>query len=237
MAKDSSFQAGDVHRDVSMQQAGRDVAGRDAVGGDVVGGDKTTVYNYYSVAREERNKAGSPYKFLSSYDISDRDIFFGRDSTSEELTGKALRHKVLLINGASGAGKSSLINAGLIPRITDKGHVYIAFRDYSDPLAQLFFYLKSGDIPPFDKEKFSLAAALQAFRGAKPLLLIFDQFERFFLKVNPENRRAFIQAFKECLDSSLSAGQITFLFAVRQELAGRSRPRHGKAHAGNQRTG
>ena len=54
----------------------------------------------------------------------------------DELAGAVARHKAIIINGATGSGKSSLVNAGVIPRLADNGYSYVAFREYSDPLKQ-----------------------------------------------------------------------------------------------------
>ncbi len=45
------------------------------------------------------------------------DIFFGRTAVIEELYHKILLEKLVVLYGKSGDGKSSLINAGIIPRI------------------------------------------------------------------------------------------------------------------------
>src|SRR5215470_168078 len=121
-------------------------------GGDIVGGNKTVINNI--IQRIAKELTTTPYKFLASYEIADRDIFYGRNAVIEELAAQIGRHKVLLINGASGAGKSSLVNAGLIPRVADNGYTFVAFREYSDPLAQLQAYfaparsLSSPPLPP-----------------------------------------------------------------------------------------
>jgi hypothetical protein len=113
-------------------------------GGDIVAGDKIVI-NYLIQCRAEKLTT-TPYKLLTSYDIADRAIFYGCAGEIEELTGAVARHNVIIINGASGAGKSSLVNAGMIPRLAENGYSYVAFREYIDPLKQ--FAQKAGVTTP-----------------------------------------------------------------------------------------
>jgi len=191
-------------------------------GGDIVAGNKTIINNI--IQRIAKELTTTPYKFLASYDVADRDIFYGRDAIIEELAGKVGRCKVLLINGASGAGKTSLVNAGLIPRVADNGFSIVAFREYSDPLAQLqeYFERMPAGAPPSAStgtaDPGSLLRLINAF-GTLPMVIFFDQFERFFVRVAPEKRRTFITAFKHCLANS-AAKDLCFVLGFRREYLG-----------------
>lgn len=65
---------------------------------------------------------GSPYRGLSPYESHHADVFFGREREIQEVLA-ALGHQVeagrgfVLVIGASGVGKTSLINAGVIPAL------------------------------------------------------------------------------------------------------------------------
>ena len=61
----------------------------------------------------------SPFKFLDSYTKDDRDIFFGRESEIEDIYTRVFQSKVLVIYGASGTGKSSLVSCGLANKFQD----------------------------------------------------------------------------------------------------------------------
>src|ERR1700730_843515 len=156
-------------------------------GGDIVAGNKTIINNI--VQRIAKELTTTPYKFLASYEIADGDIFYARDAIIEELAAQVGRHKVILINGASGAGKSSLVNAGLIPRVADNGYTFVAFREYGHPLAQLQAYFDTAHnlSPPQSSPKGAdgQGSLLQLIRGfgAFPLVIFLDQFERFFVRV------------------------------------------------------
>jgi formylglycine-generating enzyme required for sulfatase activity/energy-coupling factor transporter ATP-binding protein EcfA2 len=210
-AQPSGIAIGSVGGDLSLQ-----------AGGDIVAGNKTIINNIIQHLAKELT--ATPYKFLASYEIADRDIFYGRDGVIEELAAQIGRHKVILINGASGSGKSSLVNAGLIPRVADSGYTFAEFREYSDPLAQLQSYFDTADsLPPQSPAKAAdiQGSLLQLIRGfgAFPIVIFLDQFERFFVRVADDKRRAFIAAFCHCLQHS-EAKDLCFVLVFCREFFG-----------------
>lgn len=70
--------------------------------------------------------AGSPYVGLSAFDADHATVFLGRSRTTAELLTAMRRQidqqrRLVLIVGASGCGKTSLLNAGAIPLLTQDG--------------------------------------------------------------------------------------------------------------------
>ena len=67
----------------------------------------------------------SPYRGLSAFEEQDAAFFFGREAATTELLERLSRHLqgtgLLVVSGASGAGKSSLLQAGVLPRIRGVG--------------------------------------------------------------------------------------------------------------------
>ena len=59
----------------------------------------------------------SPYKGLRAFEKEDKDLFFGRASVVEELVCAVAMHALVPVVGASGVGKSSVVHAGLVPRL------------------------------------------------------------------------------------------------------------------------
>jgi transcriptional regulator with XRE-family HTH domain len=68
---------------------------------------------------------GSPYRGLAAFAEQDAGWFFGREAAAVALLDKMSRLLagvgVLVVSGASGAGKSSLLRAGVLPRIRAEG--------------------------------------------------------------------------------------------------------------------
>ncbi|MDX3571737.1 helix-turn-helix domain-containing protein, partial [Streptomyces sp. ID05-47C] len=63
---------------------------------------------------------GAPYRGLARFEPGDRHLFFGRDRMIEELSRLVADHRLAVLFGASGSGKSSLLRAGMIPRIREE---------------------------------------------------------------------------------------------------------------------
>lgn len=71
------------------------------------------------VGREEPADAAPPYRGLARFEPHDQDLFFGRDRMIEQLRRLTCDHRFAVLFGASGSGKSSLLRAGLIPRLRE----------------------------------------------------------------------------------------------------------------------
>ena len=69
--------------------------------------------------------AGSPYRGLSVFEEQDAGLFFGRDAAAAEVLERMSRllagMGLMVVSGVSGAGKSSLLRAGVLPRLRADG--------------------------------------------------------------------------------------------------------------------
>jgi len=58
-----------------------------------------------------------PYPGLRPFQAEEWPIFFGREAMIDEVIDRLAAHRLVLIHGASGAGKSSLVRAGVLPKL------------------------------------------------------------------------------------------------------------------------
>jgi len=69
--------------------------------------------------------AGSPYQGLKAFGEQDAGLFFGREAASSEILDRMARllagAGLLVVSGASGVGKSSLLCAGVLPQLRRAG--------------------------------------------------------------------------------------------------------------------
>jgi hypothetical protein len=63
-----------------------------------------------------------PYVGPRPFGRDEKDLFFGRDCEARDLCSLVVAHPLVLLYAASGAGKSSLVNAGLIPLLEQRGY-------------------------------------------------------------------------------------------------------------------
>ena len=75
----------------------------------------------------------SVWRGLDPYREEDSASFFGRDAEAEKLAAEVAQTPLCVVYGASGTGKTSLMRAGVFPRIRSRGliPVYVLF-DHSD---------------------------------------------------------------------------------------------------------
>lgn len=121
------------------------------------------------------------------FDEAEKDLFFGRSIEIEELVQAINVNDLFVIHGESGLGKSSLINAGLIPRLKEKDYlpVLIRFKEnrVKSPVVHVLEQLKKidlsieqADVKGFNTIWYWIKRCNSA--GIIPAL-VFDQFEEF----------------------------------------------------------
>ncbi|MDJ0601579.1 MAG: WD40 repeat domain-containing protein, partial [Crocosphaera sp.] len=93
-------------------------------------GDNNIIYNYYGYTEEVKvtpvdatdDNLTCPYRGLYHFTPNDSEFFFGRDVFVEKLFQATQTRNFIPVLGASGSGKSSVVLAGLIPKLEEEGH-------------------------------------------------------------------------------------------------------------------
>src|SRR5262245_51690534 len=78
-----------------------------------------------------------PYKFLDYYTEQDAQLFFGRETEIDAICSQILARRSFILHGRSGVGKSSIIRAGVIPRLKEQEHLVLTIRSFTDPLNEM----------------------------------------------------------------------------------------------------
>lgn len=133
------------------------------------------------MAHEPTRKPVQPYKFLDYYTKDDRELFFGRRRETEVLLADIISARLVVLFAKTGRGKSSLINAGVRPRLEDLDYdtafIRVGLTRAPSVTAREALGLRESSLP-FAEQLFE-----HVNRRRKPLVLFFDQFEEFFLFV------------------------------------------------------
>ena len=133
-----------------------------------------------------------PYRYLDAYTADDADLYFGRAneirSLAEQVGARsaqsAHRHTVLL--GPPGAGKSSLLQAGLTPYLWQQGTAVVTLHPGDGALFRVVHTPQGRQVSdPLAVSE--LACQVEAQRA----VLAFDQMEPFFDLVPADEIRAF----------------------------------------------
>ncbi len=122
-----------------------------------------------------------PYKFLNSYEESDHSIFFGRDKETNQILSKIVSFRIVLLHGKSGSGKTSLIKAGLMPSLRERGYTVVYSRTLTNPIESVETSINRAlktQIPQDPSLYAFMKKALENVKGT--MILLLDQFEELF---------------------------------------------------------
>jgi WD40 repeat protein len=179
-----------------------------------------TIVNYYyreevktaiddTAESAEADLLPCPYRGLFHFGPGDAEYFFGRESFVEELVRATQTRNFIPLLGASGSGKSSVVLAGLVPKLQKAGHwQFTHFRPGADPfhalaLALVPLYVNNLDETERIRQARNLAgyfrtgevlladvfAQIQQNFPTDRVLLIADQFEELYTLCTDETTR------------------------------------------------
>src|SRR6185503_7176945 len=162
-------------------------------------------------------KIARPYKFLDYFTEQDSSLFFGREHEVETICSQILAHRSFILHGRSGVGKSSILRAGLMPKLKSMGHLAIVIRSFTDPVPQIVNALAEelaveADVDGSDVE---LSRLISKVESGRQVIFFLDQFEEFFLLLGEEARRHFLKVARELSGRDLP---VHLVFALREDL-------------------
>lgn len=159
------------------------------------------------------------YPNLKAFTANEQHLFFGREREKEELHQLVVLHNIVVLFGKSGTGKTSLLQAGVVPQLEHRllQPVFLrlnrsnAQQQLLPPEQQVLEILRDGKyLPKSTPDGLTLWEYLKLFRYTSAgerytPLLIFDQFEELFTLYTPEQRANFVAQFADLLNGTMPA--------------------------------
>jgi WD40 repeat protein len=186
------------------------------------------------VAEQSRN----PYVGPRPFTANDANVFFGRETEACEILSLILAYPAVVLYSESGAGKTSLLNARIVPGLIERGCEVIGPVRVSADFGEEF-------VSRSDVNVYTLSALLLMDRETKdvsklarvtlrqyldqrpkpetphairpPRVVIFDQFEELFTTRSErwQDRTRFMQDIGDALEAD---SRLRVVFALREEF-------------------
>ena len=159
----------------------------------------------------------SPYKGLKKFEPEDKHLFFGRDQFLTGLVNELEQTNLILLLGASGSGKSSVVRAGLVPWLSQKYGsqlVHLMFTPDQDPFESFYasllrYYTQQEAKIAREANTETLAQVVRSLKQSDDFWFIFiDQFEELFTTSLPNDRDQFIDGLVKLSKTKLPSVKI-----------------------------
>ncbi len=186
-----------------------------------------------TVEKPETRVNSCPFRGLQVFREQDAPFFFGREAQIQRALQYLRDHHFLTVQGPSGSGKSSFVQAGLIPELRARGALVALCSPRQHPLEELALVLrmeqgKTERCQHMDTllERLTrnhcglhfVARELVAEKARKPFFLIVDQFEELFTQTRDNTQRGI---FLENLTQAVELGSIKLIVAMRSDFSDR----------------
>ena len=180
----------------------------------------------------------NPYVGARPFETEDKAFFFGRDEEARQLTSLVIAHRIVLFYAPSGAGKTSILKARVIPDIEERRRVHVlpvarAGGDlprapHGSGIANIYVFnilvsVAGKEARPAELTRLGLADGLRPYlersqdeERARPRLLILDQFEELFTS-HPDrvaDRADFFLQLQQCL---VKYPHLSLLISMRED--------------------
>lgn len=177
----------------------------------------------------------SPYQGLKKFESEDKDRFFGRDQFLTGLVNELEQTNFVLLLGASGSGKSSVIRAGLIPWLAERQGSHfmnLVFTPDQDPFESLYASLlgkykqSEAQIARIAKEN-TLTQLVRSLKQQDAYwFILIDQFEELFTTTESSKQDVFIKSLVQLVKNINKAGDrsIKLVATMRADFLDRLSP-------------
>jgi DNA-binding winged helix-turn-helix (wHTH) protein len=161
------------------------------------------------------------FRGLLPFESGDADRFYGRevDATAIASLISHSEFRFGVLYGDSGCGKTSMVQAGVLPRLEARGYIVVVCRSYKDPLINITTACRkrSNLTPDRDDNPISYLGRV-AEKSRSGLIIICDQFEEFYGRApNKQDRTPFLRFLAACNQASFFT-PVKFLFVVRGDF-------------------
>jgi len=213
-------------------------------------GEGNIIYNYIYYRQDDKSvdepetdeeSLPCPYQGLFPFEPEDAEFFFGRDVFIEELYQATKERNVIPVLGASGSGKSSVVLAGLVPKLQQERHwrfTYFRPQDGNDlfhalALALVPLYASKSDETERMRQARQLADMLgqselslsdvfyqiQQNHPNEQVILIGDQFEEIYIRCqDTATRRQFLEQLFSGFNNSQSCSPVVLVLTMRADF-------------------
>ena len=170
-----------------------------------------------------------PFRGLQSFGPGDGKLFFGREEEIRSLCAAVRGHPIVTVTGSSGAGKTSLLHAGLPPNVPE--YEAVSLRPGPDPLSALRAALERvvpdwarlaaiTNLLQTDVPRFGAALVRLARERDRGLLILVDQAEELLtLARDKADRDRFVLGLLAATEDA--AAPVRLVLSVREDFFGR----------------
>ena len=192
------------------------------------------------------NTEFNPFPGLRPFASEDSNLFFGRETESDEVISKLLKNRYITVIGSSGNGKSSLICSVVLPKILNlkvrESSVWriISSQPGNDPFGNLATALSNSIKDPGQKsiereqilsellnDRVTLSDIIRKYNGKheENILIVLDQFEdlfRYVYPAKPGDSEERVKKFVDLIVNSVAKSDVNIfvIVSIRSEYLG-----------------